>query len=80
MLVYQCTEGYMPEERMEASWCINGQWTPNPVLLSCSKDSSAITTAVSTSVSSSTSIQVHVIVAVQQALRQVSKAYLHESK
>ena len=54
MLVYQCTEGYMPEERMEA-WCINGQWTPNPVLLSCSKDSSAITTAVSTSVSSSTS-------------------------
>ena len=54
MLVYQCAEGYMPEEWME-SWCINGQWTPDPVLLSCSKEPSAITTAVSTSVSSSTS-------------------------
>ena len=54
MLVYQCAEGYMPEERMEA-WCINGQWTPDLMLLSCSKYPSTITTAVSTSVSSSTS-------------------------
>ena len=54
MLVYQCAEGFMPEERVE-SWCINGQWTPNPVLLSCSKEPSSITTAVLTSVSSSTS-------------------------
>ena len=54
MLVYQCAEGYVPEERMEA-WCINGQWTPDPVLLLCSKYPSIITTAVSTSVSSSTS-------------------------
>ena len=48
MLVYQCAEGNMPEERIEA-WCINGQWTPDPMLLSCSKEPSAITTAVSTS-------------------------------
>ena len=54
MLVYQCAEGYMPEKRMEA-WCINGQWTPDLMLLSCSKDPNAIISTVSTSVSSSTS-------------------------
>ena len=43
MLVYQCAEGYLPEERMEA-WCINSQWTPDPMLLSCSN----ITTTPST--------------------------------